>query len=150
MMTIRKEATDAAASLIFQRIGDSSHNPYLFNIRSIRVAVVDGELSLVCIHNLVDLTLAVLGKLLGGLLSILYRLLHHLGLHLAESHKLIFHRIVVTTIHYGYALLEQFPLTGNKTADKLHIIRRNSDDGSYIVTIRILVFSISLDRKSVV
>lgn len=67
----------------------------------------DGELSLVGTHYLVELRMEVLGKLLGGLLRILYGLLHHLRFHLLKRHVLVLHRIVIAAIDDGHALLEQ-------------------------------------------
>lgn len=108
--------------LVFQRISHRGYHSNLLYIRSIRVTIIYRELTLVSIHNLIDLALTILGKLLSCLLCIFDSLLHHFGLHLGKRHILIFHGIIITTIYNSYPFLQQITLTRNNIAHKRHFV----------------------------
>ena len=82
---------------VFQRISHRCHHSYALNPWCVTVPVLNRELSLVCTYDLVELRVAVLGKLLGSLLRILNGFCHHLRFHLLERVETVSDLIVVVT-----------------------------------------------------
>ena len=73
------------------------------------------------VYNLVDVAIAVFGKLSCCGLSVLNGFLHHLWFHLLECHILVARPVIVTTVNNSNTLLEQFALSCHDASDELDV-----------------------------
>lgn len=131
---------------VFQRISHRCHHSYPLNPWRVTVPVLNRELSLVCTYDLVELRVAVLGKLLGSLLRILNGFCHHLRFHLLERVETVSDLIVVVTRNDGDALLEQLTLPGDDAAHKVYMVGRHCNDKCDVVTVRFSFRTILVSR----
>ena len=83
--------------------------------------------------------MAVVGKLLSGLLSILNGFGHHLRFHFLEGDILIDDRVLILIGYDRHALLEQFALAGNDTTHLVNLGGGDGDDQRNIVAVGLVL-----------
>lgn len=88
--------------------------------------------------------MAVFGELLGRELGILYRFLHHLGLHGLEIGKFVLDGVGISAIDDGYSLFEKLALTRYDASDEFHLVARHGDDAGDVVAVALVVLAVLL------
>lgn len=88
--------------------------------------------------------MAVFSELLGREFGILYRLLHHLGLHGFEIGKFVLDRVGISAIDDGYSLFEKLALTRYDASDEFHLVARHGDDAGDVVAVALVVLAVLL------